>query len=382
MRFRKTLFLLGIIYLGFISLGLPDNVLGVSWEWMHRDFAKPMDYVGFITVLLTICSAISAAFSGILLGRFRTVTLLVVCGFLTGASIVGYSYAGCFAIILLLSIPLGFGQGAIDTGMNFYVAKHYTSRDMSWLHCCWGIGATLGPALMTHSIAVTSEWRRGYLLIGCIQIGLALIFLSTMRCWEGSGEKAVQKAFAGKVRYDTRFFCAPLVFFLYTGLEASMGLWSFQFLTLRHGAQAVTAGYAVATYWGMLTFGRFLIGIFANRLGDIWQIRLSMTGAVLFALGYLFSINSWMAMICMGGIGLCFAPFYPAMMHITPNRFDEATAARVIGLQGGFGMLGTAVVPALLGVVAVRVGFWLLPAFLIPVCLLILGAEFFLAKKP
>ncbi|UKI34632.1 MAG: MFS transporter [Lentisphaeria bacterium] len=247
-------------------------------------------------------------------------------------------------------------SGAVDTGMNYYVARHYTSRDMSWLHCCWGLGASCGPGLVTLILASGGSWRWGYVTVGAIQLGLALLFSLTLGLWsdpEGGDEK--KTAFAeGTVRFCLRFWFCPLMMLLYCGIEFSMGLWVYQFLAGCRGFSAEAAGYAVAGYWGMLTAGRFLIGCVANRLGNRRQIRLSMvlsfTGALLLTVPG----PAALILCAVGLIGFAFASFYPAMMHAAPERFDDVTAATVIGYQGGAAMLGAAVIPAAFGYLAAR----------------------------
>ena len=370
---RRHLVLLVIIYIGFISLGLPDTVLGVAWDSMRRELGTPVYYAGFLTTLLTICSAVSAFFSGEILRRTGTGRLLMICGFVTGWSLLGYAFSPAFWCLLLFAIPLGFGQGAVDTGMNYYVARHYTSRDMSWLHCCWGLGASCGPGLVTLILASGGSWRWGYVTVGAIQLGLALLFSLTLGLWsdpEGGDEK--KTAFAeGTVRFCLRFWFCPLMMLLYCGIEFSMGLWVYQFLAGCRGFSAEAAGYAVAGYWGMLTAGRFLIGCVANRLGNRRQIRLSMvlsfTGALLLTVPG----PAALILCAVGLIGFAFASFYPAMMHAAPERFDDVTAATVIGYQGGAAMLGAAVIPAAFGYLAARTTFALLPWFVAAVTVVI-----------
>lgn len=370
---RRHLVLLVIIYIGFISLGLPDTVLGVAWDSMRRELGTPVYYAGFLTTLLTICSAVSAFFSGEILRRTGTGRLLMICGFVTGCSLLGYAFSPAFWCLLLFAIPLGFGQGAVDTGMNYYVARHYTSRDMSWLHCCWGLGASCGPGLVTLILASGGSWRWGYVTVGAIQLGLALLFSLTLGLWsdpEGGDEK--KTAFAeGTVRFCLRFWFCPLMMLLYCGIEFSMGLWVYQFLAGCRGFSAEAAGYAVAGYWGMLTAGRFLIGCVANRLGNRRQIRLSMvlsfTGALLLTVPG----PAALILCAVGLIGFAFASFYPAMMHAAPERFDDVTASTVIGYQGGAAMLGAAVIPAAFGYLAARTTFALLPWFVAAVTVVI-----------
>ena len=362
---RRHLVLLVIIYIGFISLGLPDTVLGVAWDSMRRELGSPVYCAGFLTTLLTICSAISAFFSGAILRRTGTGRLLMICGFVTGCSLLGYAFSPAFWCLLLFAVPLGFGQGAVDTGMNYFVARHYTSRDMSWLHCCWGIGASCGPGLVTLILAAGGSWRWGYVTVGSIQLCLALLFLLTLGLWcDPDGAEECRADFAGGgVRYSFRFWCCPAMMFLYCGIEFSMGLWGYQFLTGCRGFSAEAAGCAVAGYWAALTAGRFLVGCVANRLGNRRQIRFSMMLAFAGALLLLIPGPAALSFSAVGLVGFAFAPFYPAMMHAAPERFDETTAATVIGCQGGASMLGMATLPAAFGCLAAKTTFALLPVF-------------------
>lgn len=371
---QRYVVLLAIIYVGFVSLGLPDTILGVAWASMRTELRQPIYYAGFIATLLTLCSAVSAFFSGAILRRLGTGKLLTLCGFVTGLSLWGYALAPGFWMLLVCAIPLGFGQGAVDTGMNFYVAKNYTSRDMSWLHCCWGVGASSGPVLVTLLLAAGWSWRAGYGVVGSIQLLLALVFLLTLGLWRTPGEGKEDRggeALAGKVRYDARFWCCPAMFLLYCGIEFSVGLWAFAFLTGCRGFGTELAGFAVAGYWGMLTAGRFLIGFVANRLGNVRLIRYSMLLGMLGGLGMLGADTAWLTLASLGLVGFGFASFYPSMMHAAPERFDDATAATVIGYQGGAGMLGTALIPAGFGYLAARTSFALLPYFVLLITLAI-----------
>ncbi len=365
---HKKILLLLIIYIGFISLGLPDTILGVAWHKIRIDMAQPVAYAGIITFLLYSCSTVSSLYSGQILRRLGTGKLLFICGLMTGLALLGYGCAGAFWILLLMTIPLGFGQGAIDTGMNYYVAKHYTSRDMSWLHCCWGIGASAGPGLMTLMLSQGFSWRPGYWIVAAIQILLALMFMLTLPLWQENrenGESKKEEFPADQtVIKDYRFWCCPAMFFLYTSIEVGMGLWGYMYLTTCRGVDETLAGYAVTGYWGMLTLGRFVLGFLANRMGNIRQLRFSMGGAIFCGILMLVPQTE----ISLTGFILCgfmLASVYPSMMHIAPERFNEATAATVIGFQGGGATLGVAICPVLLGIAATYSSFMVLPILLL-----------------
>lgn len=378
---KRRIVLLAIIYAGFISLGLPDTILGVAWDAMRAELGQPVDRAGLIATLLTICSAISAFGSGAILRLTGTGKLLAICAFVTGLSLLGYALTPAFWLLLVFAVPLGFGQGAVDTGMNFYVAKHYTSRDMNWLHCCWGIGATAGPMFATAVIAAGWSWRGAYAGVSAVQLTLGALFALSLPLWRenggSSGENESVETIHGKAEWRSfRFLCCPAMMFFYCAAEVSMGLWSYQFLTTCRGVSGETAGYAVVGYWGMLSAGRFLIGFVANRLGNSRQIRYSMMLAAAGAVLMLIPGCIPLTIAAVGLVGFAFASFYPAMMHAAPHRFDDATAAAVIGCQGGGAMLGTALCPAAFGFLAARTTFGLLPWMVIAIAALILLLEF------
>ena len=376
---KSSILLLVIIYLGFISLGLPDAVLGVAWDYMRIDFSRPVQYAGFISMLLTCCSAVSSFCSGAILKRVSVGRLLAICGFVTGVSLLGYSLSPAFWVVLLLAIPLGFGQGAVDTGMNYYVAANYSSSQMNWLHCCWGIGAGTGPLLTTWLIASGSSWRWGYGVIAAVQITLALMFAFSNRMWQRSaGDKGNlnHKTTVESASYSRgRFYSCVVMMWLYTGIESSIGLWGYMYLTLCAGTAADVAGYTMAGYWGMLTVGRFVIGFFANRLGNIRQIRWGLFGVIAGGVILLFAMPQ-LSVIGMGMIGFALAPIYPAMMHAAPERFNLAVAGKLIGFQGGAAMLGVACIPPAFGWLAAHTTFMLLPFLVMLAAALMLVLQF------
>ncbi len=366
---RRSRLLLGLIAIGFVSLGLPDSILGVAWSAMRVELHQPVDRAGVVTLALTLCSAIASFASGAILRRLGTARLLMICGFVTGLALLGFGLAPAFWCLIALALPLGFGQGAVDTGMNYYVAKHYSSRAMSWLHASWGIGASGGPLLTTALLAAGRSWRWSYIAIAAVQVSLAVLFLLTRALWNdpghpgrgGRANTATGFGTADRPRRDARFWCCTGMFALFTGLEAGTALWGHTFLTTCRGIDSRTAGFAIAGYWGMLTLGRFLMGFIANRLGNqrqiLGSILLALASSVLLAM----PLPPALTLAAIGLLGLAAAPFYPAMMHAAPERFDDVTAATLIGYQGGAGMLGVMTLPPAFGFLAARTSFALLP---------------------
>jgi fucose permease len=355
--------LLAIIYLAFISLGLPDGVLGVAWTTMRLDLNQPLAALGWLTLVGTIASGLSTIASGHVLKRLGTGPVVMLSGLLTGLALLGYSMAPSLAWLLLLTIPLGLGAGAVDAGLNHFVAAHYSSRHMNWLHGCWGVGATLGPLIMGSALLVPHGWASGYRTLALLQLTLAVLLLASLSLWARENTNAETQADADAPQRlmqpvsTLATWLAPLAFFLYVSAELGTGLWAASILVTQRGLSAATAGGWVSLYYGAITVGRFAVGLVANRLGNRRLIRmgllLAMAGAVLFAVPGLPAPLSLAGLVLMG---LGCAPIYPSMMHETARRFPADITATVIGRQVGFSYLGGAIVPAACGVLAAAVG--------------------------
>lgn len=344
----KTRILLGIIYLGFISLGLPDGALGIGWPLMRLDFGVPIHYAGFILFITLPLSALSSLMSAQLGEKFGVGKIAFVSALLTSSSLLGISTVRTYWGLILFSIGLGIGQGAVDALLNAYVAKHFNARHMSWLHACWALGATIGPALMTRVISTSGAWSMGYLSLGSAQLVIAAILLLSLGFWLHDDPVARNKQ---KIRsaFDKRMLFGMALFFLYVGAELSIGLWSNSFLIEKMGLAASVSGYLVALYYGSIMVGRFLSGFVAVRLGNRGLIRL---GLVVVSSGLLMMyVTHDIVFLRLGMIlmGLGLAPLYPAMMHETPRRFKEDAATRLIGYQVGIAYGGGMIITAGLG---------------------------------
>ena len=354
----RYLLLLCIIYIGYISLGLPDTVLGVAWPVMRLELQRSVEWAGILATIIVLCASVSGFSSGFFINRVPAGVLLMVSCFMTGLSLLGFGLAPSFAAILLLALPLGLGGGCIDAAMNSFIARHYSSRHMSWLHGCWGVGATIGPVIMTSMIAAGHGWRWGYGLIAAIQLTLGVTFLATLRLWtdgkvrtSGSAQVSASHSAPERPVYrDLSAWYSVLTFFCYCGAEYGFGLWGATFLISCRGFSTESAGYAVAVYWGALTLGRFVSGWITNHVGNrrmvVGGIAVAFCGQLLLLLAGHNGIAIHAALIMMGG-GL--APIYPCMMHETARRFTEKRANVVIGFQSGSACLGIAVLPTLTG---------------------------------
>ena len=374
---RRKLLLLAIIYLGYISLGLPDKILDAAWLPMSRAFDVPLRYGGFIPLTIALCSSVSASASGFILRKIGTGRLLAICGAVTGLSLIGCGWSPVFAVLLAFAIPLGFGQGAVDTGMNYYVSKHYSSRDMSWLHCCWGVGATLGPLLASLFLQRTGSWKSGYFAIGSCQLVLAAFFCSTIGLWDRArrDEEAEDREAAaassmdrltGKCEFSLDFWLCVLIFFLYCGIEAGSGLWCCAFLTQSRGMALENAQFVVTAYWGALTGGRFLLGFMADRIGNR-RLSILAGAGVLVAAGLLLipAGGAVLPSIALLLVGFALAPIYPCLMHEATRRgFNDATAAALTGLQGSASMIGCMVMPPVIGYAGDLISMEALPVFI------------------
>lgn len=344
----KTRILLGIIYLGFISLGLPDGALGIGWPLMRLDFGVPIHYAGFILFITLPLSALSSLMSAHLGEKYGVGKVAFASALLTSSSLLGISTVSSYWGLILFSIGLGIGQGAVDALLNAYVAKHYNARHMSWLHGCWAVGATIGPALMTRVISTSGAWSMGYLSLGSAQFVIAIILLLSLGFWLHDDHETRNKP-KTRSAFDLRMLFGMALFFLYVGVELSIGLWSNSYLIEKMGLAASVSGYLVALYYGSIMVGRFMSGFVVVRLGNRGLIRL---GLMIVSGGLIMMFVAEEVMFLRLGMilmGLGLAPLYPAMMHETPRRFKEDLATRLIGYQVGIAYGGGMIITAGLG---------------------------------
>lgn len=350
--------LLVIVYLAFISIGLPDGTLGVAWPEMHQSLGLPIGMAGLLILVVTLLSAVSSFASGPIINRFGTGPVVMVSGFATGLALLVYAQANHFYWILLAAAPLGFGAGAVDAGLNGFVARHYSGRHMNWLHACWGVGATGGPLIMAYAGASAIGWRGGYLIIGLMQLSLALVFVFTLPLWRAvppRSEVAEESHLRNPPTLGLRSTAAWLsggIFMLYVALEGTVGLWAGSILVESRGVGMREAGQCVTAYYGSITIGRILVGFGVERTGNRHLVRggavLALAGAVIFA------VSPHLAGMAVGLVlvGLGFAPIYPGLIHEVPRRFAPEAVQSVIGRQVSGAYIGMASLPPLAGVIA------------------------------
>lgn len=366
-----TMFLL-IIYLAFISLGLPDSILGAAWPIMRTDLNAPLSAAGLVSMIVSASTIVSSLNSNRLLRRFGTGMVSFLSTLLTAAALLGFSFSGSILFLLVLAVPLGLGAGAIDAGLNNYVALHYQACHMNWLHCFWGIGATLGPAIMS-AFLHSENWRGGYRTIAGLQFLLVLILLAALPAWRkheqseqaSQGEESTARDMSIRQLLSLRGAKpAMAAFFFYCASEITLGLWGSSFLVEVRGIPAAQAALWVSVYYGGITVGRGIAGFVSMKLTNRQLIRagqlISLAGAVLLLLPLPKPVSCAALLL----IGMGYAPIYPAMLHETPVRFGRANSQQLMGLQMALAYTGSTLAPSLIGAAAGLTSIVILPFFL------------------
>lgn len=400
-------FLLLIIYLSFISLGLPDALLGSAWPIMHEELKVPLSYSGSVYMLISCCTILSSLKSESLNRRFGTGKITAFSVLLTALAIFGFSMSRSFYMLLLFAIPYGLGAGSVDAALNHYVALHYSSRHMNWLHCMWGIGASIGPYIMGFVLQRGFSWSKGYLLIGMLQAGLTFLLFLSLGLWkekeedkndlvkvemhEGEeGKKAM--SFREILRIPGAKECIAS-FFFYCAIEQTIGLWSGSFMVYSLRIDAKLAASFVALFYFGITFGRFLAGIFSAKWKDeeliLGGIAILFLGiALLFPAGLssgkqLFGMELRQVFVILSLLfmGLGCAPIYPAIIHSTPYNFGAENTSALIGKQMASAYIGSLSLPPIFGVLAKNFGTELFPFYAVVLGIAMLNMYKQLLKK-
>ena len=361
--------LLAVIYLSFISLGLPDSLLGAAWPSMYGPFGVPVSCAGVVSMIISCGTVVSSLQSDRLTRRLGAGRVTAVSVAMTAAALLGFSWSGSFWMLCLWAVPYGLGAGSVDAALNNYVALHFASRHMSWLHCMWGVGASLGPAILTAVLSGGGHWSGGYRAVGVLQIGLTAILLLSLPLWrrsgggEGSGGTAAPLSL-GEILAIPGARASMLTFFAYCGVESTASLWASSYLTLHRGVPAErAAGYAGLFFLG-ITAGRALSGFLTYRLSDRQMVRL---GQGVIAGGIAATAMPLGAGAALAGlllIGLGCAPIYPSVIHATPDHFGAERSQAVIGVEMASAYVGTCLLPPLFGLVAEHIAVSLFPVYL------------------
>jgi len=378
----SKLSLLLLAYVAFIALGMPDGLLGVAWPSMRADFSIPLDALGILLIASVTGYMTSSFMSGVLIGRMGVGRLLAVSCALTGLALVGYTLVPSWWMMVLLGVMAGLGAGAIDAGLNTYVAAHFDEGVMQWLHACYGIGVTLGPIIMTITLTALNTWRVGYRVVSGFQIALAACFLLTLPLWNQKEPSAGRneprrltdyKTPMGETLRQPRVWLSALLFFLYVGAEVSFGMWTYSLLVESRGISPAEAGFWAGSYWAMFTVGRVVAGVFAKRVGVNTLVLGGLTGALLGAALLAWNPSEVANLFAVAMIGFSIAPIFPAFMSGTSQRVGAYFAANTIGIQMAATGLGTAVIPSLVGVLARRSSLEVVPLSMVVVFLGLFG---------
>jgi fucose permease len=370
--------LLVIIYIAYISLGLPDSLLGTAWPAAYIALGVPVSMAGIISAVISCNTIVSSLLSSRVIRWLGTGLTTTISVSMTAAALFGFSLSPNYWTMVLFAIPLGLGAGSVDAALNNFVALHYKARHMNWLHSFWGIGASLGPVIMSYYLA-RSGWRSGYSTIGWIQTGLVVVLIASLPLWmrASNGQKAAEtsgKVFSIKELLKVKGARQALTaFFCYCAVESTAGLWGSSFLVLLRGICPETAASWVSLYYFGITLGRFISGFLTMRINNRNLIRI---GLVLIVTGILLVMTPSIDFILMCGffmIGLGCAPIFPSLIHDTPENFGSDMSQSMIGLQMACAYVGTTLMPPLFGLIGQYISMGLLPVYLMIIAIVMIA---------
>lgn len=364
--------LLAIIYIAFISLGLPDSLLGAAWPVMHEDLGAPLSYAGIISMIIAFGTVVSSLQSDRLTLWLGTRKVTAISVAMTATALFGFSASSEFWMLCLWAIPYGLGAGGVDAALNNYVALHCRSWHMSWLHCMWGVGAATGPYIMGMALEMGKGWPAGYHIIAVMQVVLTIILFASLPLWkERKDEVQADSGHKRKLLSLREIFRIPgareilVAFFCYSAVEQTCGLWASSFLNLSKGISAEQAASFGAMFFIGITVGRAINGFLAMRMHDESMIRM---GQVLILLGIVTVMLPAGDAVALAGlilIGLGCAPIYPCIIHSTPTHFGKDKSQAIIGVQMAAAYIGTMLMPPLFGILANHLSISLLPIYLL-----------------
>ncbi len=363
--------LLAIIYMAFISLGLPDGLLGAAWPVIREELSVPESYMGIVSMIISGGTIVSSLFSDKLTRRLGAGLVTALSVALTAGALLGFSLSGAFWMLCLFAIPYGLGAGAVDAALNNYVALHYASRHMSWLHCFWGVGASIGPYIMGWALTTSRGWSLGYNTVFLLQVALTAVLFISLPLWK---KRKTDPTDATDEDYEAPIGirgaikipgvkATLIAFFSYCALESTATLWTSSFLVDHHSVDKPSAAtYALLGSLGV-TIGRLLNGFVADRFGDKTMIRVGITIQAL-GLGLLFVPHPTAALVGLLVLGLGCAPVYPSIIHSTPIHFGRENSHAIVGIQMAFAYCGATFMPPVFGLIAQHVNVGLFPVFM------------------
>ena len=379
--------LLVIIYLAFISLGLPDSMLGAAWPVAYAQLGAPVSYAGFVSIAITVGTVISSLVSVRVIRKFGTGGVTAACVLLTASALLAISFTKSFVVLMLLAIPLGLGGGAIDAALNNYVALHYKASHMSFLHSFWGVGASVSPLIMSHFLRQNGYWQGGYRTVSIIQMSLALVMFLTLPLWRRVSHAKPDELIEDHIEIDNRTaikkrgaLMAVLSFFFYCAGEASVGLWAATyFVTVRGVDPSIAASWGSLFFFGIMG-GRMISGLMAMRVKERTLINVGLVVAVLGALLLALPLPQIFSLAGLLLFGLGCAPVFPNLIHITPQRFGKNYSQAIIGLQMASAYVGATLMPPVVGWIGQAIGFSGLPFYLLA-CLALLYMSIIVCNK-
>lgn len=368
------IFLLSLIYIAFISLGLPDSLLGSGWPVMHTELGVPVSYMGIVSMVISGGTIISSLLSDKLTRKFGTRIVTVASVFLTVIALFGFSLSSRFWMLIVFAVPYGLGAGAIDAALNNYIALHYKAKHMSWLHCFWGVGTIIGPIILSALLKSGRTWASGYRAVGLIQCGVSLLLFMTLNMWKrGDIQKEELEAKTLSVAEVLRLPGAKAgmtTFFCYCALESTLGLWGATYISQVRGVNEATAASFGAMFYMGITIGRAISGFVAMKLLPKQMVRL---GEALLAVGCVMMMipaGSTLSGLGLVVCGLGCAPIYPNIIQDTPVNYGEENSQAAIGVQMAFAYVGSTFLPSIFGALAGMTGYELLPYFVFALCAL------------
>ena len=371
--------LLAIIYIAFISLGLPDSLLGAAWPVMYEELGVPISYAGIVTMIIAAGTIVSSLLSDWLMRKVGAGVITAVSVFMTAAALFGFSASHSFLLLCLWAVPYGLGAGAVDAALNNYVALHFSSRHMNWLHCFWSVGAAASPYIMSYCLTGGFGWNNGYRSVAVVQTILTAALFLSLPLWkrrrlEGAEGESAAKALS--LPRAVKIKGVPFVlimFFGYCALEQAAGLWASSYLVQFRGVDTDTAAWSASLFYLGIAAGRFLCGFVAERLGDRRLIRIGILtmigGVLLIALPVPYDAFTLAGLLI---VGLGCAPVYPSVIHSTPANFGKENSQAIIGIQMASDYVGTTFMPPLFGLIAAHIHIGLYPAFLLALAVLML----------
>lgn len=364
--------LLAIIYLAFISLGLPDSLLGSGWPVMYRELNTSISNAGIISMIISCGTIVSSLMADRVTRKLGVGLVTAISVFLTAGALFGFSISGSIYMLCVFAVPYGLGAGAIDAAINNYVALNYSSRHMSWLHCFWGIGASISPYIMSFALGANLGWRSGYRIVSIIQIVLTIVMFLALPLWKNSQNETeednendepltiVQTLKIKGVPFMMIAFCA------YAAFESTCGLWVSSYLAEHRGMETESAAAFASLFFLGITFGRFVVGFIADKIGDRDMIRIGLSVILVGVILIILPISSSvLALIGMGIIGFGAAPVYPAFIHSTPDNFGRKNSQAIIGMQMTSSYIGTTLLPPAFGLIAANISIAIYPFYLL-----------------